>query len=130
MRIFIAEADQEVRLALQMLLLQEADICVIGIAEQTKGLVDRIVTAEPDLLLLGWNLPGTSIPDLFADLQELEGRPKIIVLSVRPEDESVVMAAGADAFIIKNSPPDTLVSTIHSLNIKPKDGAPVRDEDK
>ncbi len=115
MRIFIAEADQELRLALQMLLVQEADLAVIGIADQAKGLVDQVASADPDLLLLDWRLPGMSTRDLLADLQALERRPKIVVLSVGSEEGRAAMDAGADAFVTMDTSPDKLIPLLQTI---------------
>ncbi len=116
MRIFIAEADQELRLALQMLLIQEADLHVIGIADQAEGLVNQVAAVAPELILLDWSLPGRSIRDLLVDLRALERRPKIVVFSVRPEEESAAMDAGADAFATKDVPPNKLLALLRDLS--------------
>ncbi len=123
MRIFIAETDQELRLALQMLLIQEADMRVIGIADQGEGLVNQVAVADPDLLLLDWNLPCMSMRDLLADLQALERQPKIVVLSVRPEEESAAMDAGADAYATKDAPPNRLIQLLQTIGSEHGSGA-------
>ncbi len=123
MRIFIAETDQELRLALQMLLIQEADMRVIGIADQGEGLVNQVAVADPDLLLLDWNLPCMSMRDLLADLQALERQPKIVVLSMRPEDESAAMAAGADAYTSKDASPNRLIQLLQTIGSEHESGA-------
>ena len=68
-----------------------------------------------DVLLLDWYLPGMPVTDLLADLQALDMPPKIVVLSVRPEVENAVMAAGADAFVNKNGPPEELLAYLHTM---------------
>jgi DNA-binding NarL/FixJ family response regulator len=112
MRIFIADADQEVRVGLQLRLHQEPGLLVVGIAVQAKGLVAQVELSQPDVVLLDWLLPGRPASELLADLRALERRPKIIVLAVRSEVESEAMAAGADAFVTKSAPPDRLVAVL------------------
>jgi DNA-binding NarL/FixJ family response regulator len=113
-RIFIAEKDKDLRVALQMLINQEAGMLVTGMAVETKGLVVQIAASEPDVLLLDWHLPGMPITDLLADLQALEGRPQIVVLSVRLDEESAAMTAGADAYISKTAPPEGLLALLRT----------------
>ena len=124
MRLFIADARKELRLALQMLLNQEAGMHVTGIAVETKGLAAQIAASEPDVLLLDWHLPGMPIKELVVDIQALAPLLKIVVLSVNPEDESAAMNAGADAFVTKNSPPDQLLAVLNNMRQTHTDGAP------
>ena len=99
MRLYIADADKELRVGLQILLHQEPGMQVIGVAVKEKGLLVQVEAAQPDVLLLDWHLPGMPTTDLIADLQALELPPKIVVLSVRPEEKNAAVAAGADAFV-------------------------------
>ena len=124
MQLFIAEARKELRLALQMILNQEAGLHVTGIAVKTKGLVAQIAASEPDVLLLDWQLPGKPMKELVSDIRALELPLKIVVLSVQPEEEEPAMAAGADAFVTKNLPPDKLLVILRDMKQTPKDGAP------
>jgi DNA-binding NarL/FixJ family response regulator len=115
MRIFIADADKELRLALQLLLHQQAGMHVTGMAVHSKGLVPQIVASEPNVLLLDWALPGQPIAGVLADLGKLEPRPKLVVMAVRPEVEQPALAAGADAFVGKNVPPSELVAVLRTM---------------
>jgi DNA-binding NarL/FixJ family response regulator len=115
MLIFLAEADQDLRVGLQMLLQQEAGIHVIGMAVQAEGLVAQLEASQADVLILDWHLPGASIQELLSDISGLKSPPKIIVLSVRPEEKELALSAGADGFISKAAPPDDLIEIIRSL---------------
>jgi len=115
MLIFVAESDQNLRLGLQMLLHQEPGLHVSGIAIQADGLLLQVEASQADVLLLDWQLPGVSMVDLLADIRELDSPPKIVVLSVNPEVKETALAAGADAFISKNGPPDELLEVVRSL---------------
>ena len=119
MRLFIADANQMAVVGLQLLLHQEPGMPVVGVAVRTKGLLAQVAASQPDVLLLDWFLPGRPAADVLADLQALEQRPQIIVLSVQPETESAAMAAGADAFIAKTAPPDELVAILRNMTSRP-----------
>ena len=56
-----------------------------------------------------------AVVDLISDLHHLEHPPKIIVLSVDPQVKATALAAGADAFISKNVPPDNLLSMLREM---------------
>ena len=87
----------------------------IALAVQTDGLLVQLEASKADLLLLDWRLPCASIEDLISDIRGLETPPKIVVLSIKPEDKALVLTCGADAFIPMNAPPDKLLEVIRSL---------------
>ena len=122
MRIFIAERSKDLRIGLQYLLLQEPDYEVIGAANNGISLLAQVEASQPDVLLLDWFLPGAAITKLIADLQSLDFQLNIIVLSVRPEDKSVSMAAGAHYFMDKNSSPDMLMDILQYIRQDVTDG--------
>ena len=115
MRLFIADADKQLRVALQILLHQEPGMQVTGVATEVKGLLAQVEASQPDVLLLDWYLPGMPVTDLLAELQALDMPPKIVVLSVRPEVKSTALAAGADAFAEKSGSPAELLTYLHTM---------------
>ena len=52
---------------------------------------------------------------VLSDIRGLESPPKIVVLSIKPEDQEPAFSAGADAFSSKNAPPEKLLEVILSL---------------
>lgn len=115
MRIFIADGNSSVRLAIQMYLQQEPGMYVTGMATEAEGLPAQVEASRPDVLLLDSFLPGASILDLLSDIRGLEAPPKIVVLSIKPEVKGPALAAGADAFISKNALPEELLELVRSL---------------
>jgi len=120
LRIFIACPDEKLRLALLMFVDHESGMVAVGIADRLTGLLAQLEGSEPDVLLLDWTLPDQSMADLIRDLYKLERRPKIIVFSNRPEDKETLMAAGADYFICKDSPPDELLPILNDIRLSKK----------
>jgi DNA-binding NarL/FixJ family response regulator len=121
MRLFIADANQDLRVGLQLRLHQEPGMPVVGMAVRTKGLLTQVAASQPDVLLLDWFLPGRPAADVLADLHALEQRPQIIVLSIQPETESAALAAGADAFFAKTTSSDGLMAILHKMRSRPAD---------
>jgi DNA-binding NarL/FixJ family response regulator len=115
MLIFLAEPDQNLRLGLQMLLQQEAGLHVIGMAVKSQGLVAQLEASQAEVLILDWHLPGAPMQTLVAQIRELESPPKIIALSVRPEDRLPALSAGAVGFISKAGPPDDMLPLVRSM---------------
>lgn len=115
MRLFIADARSEIRMALMMYLDQEPGMYVTGMADRVHGLLAQIAATHPDVVLLDWHLPDASMQGLLADIRGFASPPRIVVLSVNPEDKTPALAAGADGFICKNQKPDRLLETVRLL---------------
>ena len=115
MRIFIASADKTSRIALQLLLESEPGMVVIGIADRAEGLLTLVGASQPEVLLLDYELARQTTVTLISDLRHLEQSPIIIVLSINVQVKPMVLAAGADAFISKNVPPDELLPILRTM---------------
>ncbi len=112
MRVLVADDRKKVRLALRLLLEQRRDSGVIGEAIDGKGLILQAASMQPDLLLLDWDLPGFEASALFPRLLLACPGLYVIALSSRPEVRSVALAAGANDFVSKTDPPETLMQAI------------------
>jgi DNA-binding NarL/FixJ family response regulator len=115
MRVLVADSDPRVRTALNMLLKFEPELAIIGESVHASSLLAKAEELEPDLVLLDWELPGNSITALIEQLKNAESPCRVIVLSRRPEAEQAAMTVGADAFVSKTDPADSLLDTLHSL---------------
>ena len=115
LRIFIADPDQDVRVSLQMLLDREAGMRVVGIAIRSNGLVGQVGAAQPDVLLLDWQLVSSAPAEYIKNLHSIETQPHIVVLHVDPETRGEAETAGADGFVSKDSPPDQLLTILRKL---------------
>jgi DNA-binding NarL/FixJ family response regulator len=116
-RIFVACSDEQLRIAILMLLDHEPRMGVVGITDRLPGLLLQLEASNPDVLLLSWVQPLCALEDLLNDIHNLRSPPKIIYLSNRPEEEKQVIAAGADHFISENAPPDKLLLILRQLLI-------------
>ena len=112
MRIILADDQPKVRFALRVLLVSMYDIFVVGEVTDAEELVGQIDSANPDMVILDWQLPGLreigSISALRKDRPDLY----VIVLSGRPELGQAALEAGADNFVSKIDPPDRLLATV------------------
>ncbi len=115
-RIFVACADERLRIALVLLLDQEPGIVVVGITDRLTGLLTQLAATQPDIVLLEWKIPFQSLVDLLTEIHNLGNPPKVIYLSSKPEEEAKIIAAGADYFIAKNAPPDQLVLILNKYS--------------
>ena len=115
LRIFVASPDERLRLALILFLADEPNLVVVGIADRITGLFNQLEASGADVLLLDWEVHDHSMVNLLRDLKNLENRPETIIFSSREEKKETIMAAGADYFISKDSPPDSLMPILNDI---------------
>jgi DNA-binding NarL/FixJ family response regulator len=108
----VADDDVEVRRALRLLLEQQPGRQVVGEAAHSYGLMALVDSAQADLVLLDWELPGGVDAWLLADLHRIAYRPCVIVLGSSPDQRADALRAGADAFVDKSSSPQRLIGAI------------------
>jgi DNA-binding NarL/FixJ family response regulator len=115
MRIFIASADGSLRLALLMFLDHVPGMVVVGMSDRSEGLSILVGASQPEVLLLDNDLTKEATAKIVGDLHLLENPPKIIVLSLVPQIKEAILAAGAEGFICKDSPPDDLLPILNRM---------------
>jgi len=120
MRILIADTQPKVRFALQVLLQRQPDLKVVGEAIDAESLLEEVETACPDVLLLGWELPGMDMDCLVPSLRESCPGIVVIALSGRLEAHRAASQLGVDAFVSKSSPPDQLLAAITRCGCEPQ----------
>ena len=121
MRVLLADDEMNVRSALRLLLEQESGISVAAEATDYDELFVRVKDADPDLILLDWELPGQRDSESLATMHRLYPGTMVVVLSSQPEIKKKAIAAGAVAFVSKEEPPERLLSVIRKLNNQNKD---------
>jgi DNA-binding NarL/FixJ family response regulator len=117
MRIFLACADERLRLALLLLLDHQPGMVVVGLSDRLLGLFSQMEGAQPDVLLLDWDLSEDKMADFFANIRILERRPQVIVLSTNPQNNEAIRATGADFIICKNAPLDELIPVLNDIGM-------------
>ena len=118
MRILIADAQPKVRFALRVLLERQPDLEVVGEAVDAQSLLSLLKTFCPDMVLLGWELPGMDMEHLIPSLRSGCPDSVVIALSGRLEARRAAKVIGADAFVSKSSPPDQLLDAIADCKCK------------
>ena len=112
MQILLADNQPRVRLGLRVLLERQSGLSVIGEVTNAQDLLVQAKVGRPDLVLLGWSLPGLAKADLLPALRSVCPESSVIALSGRPEARRAALAAGADAFVYKCDPPERLLAAI------------------
>ena len=116
-RIFIADDHPLVRAGLRRLLEGVPDVSVVGECDDGACVVSEVVACGADLVLLDFVLPHASGPRIIAQLAQDRPSTKVLVLSGFSDGRHVdeVFAAGAFGFVLKTSPPNTLLRAIRDV---------------
>ena len=117
LRIFLACADESLRLALLMLLDQEPGMILAGVADRFTRITTQLEGAQPDVMLLYWDQTIDQMIALFDQLKNLEEQPKVIVLSANPQIKQAALKSGAYSFVSSDAPPDMLLPILNDLMI-------------
>lgn len=115
MRMLIADDNRELRAALR-LLLQELGVRTVTEAEDLAEAIATLRHIQADVVLLDWELPSGGFPGdhaaFVASVKAAVPARRVIAMSGRPEAENESVAAGCDAFVSRNEPPDRLVELL------------------
>lgn len=115
--VVIVDDDPLVRSALGLMLGGEPDLEVVGEAGDGRAgiaLVDRL---SPDVVLMDIRMPVVNGLEATAELHQRPEPPSVIVLTTFDADDYVVaaLAAGADGFLLKDTPPADIVDAIRKV---------------
>ena len=116
-RVLVADDQAMVRAGFRMLLAEEADIEVVGEAENGLEAVDKAARFGPNVILMDIRMP--ELDGLAATRRILAADPgaRILVLTTFDLDEYVyeALAAGASGFVLKDDPPEQLLAAIRTV---------------
>ncbi|CCQ16455.1 putative NarL family two-component response regulator [Rhodococcus sp. AW25M09] len=110
--------DQELmRMGLNMVLEAQDDIEVVGEASDGAGAIEAVARLAPDVVLMDVRMPGVDGVTATRTITESGSDARVLVMTTFDLDEHVLGAlrAGASGFLLKDTPPEDLVSAIRSV---------------
>lgn len=111
-RVALADGRPEVRSAMRFLLEHDEGVSVSSEAATAEELLERVKMSCPDVIILDCDLPGLRASELLPRLHSVCRGVQVVALCSRPEMRGPALSAGADAFVCKTEPPETLVDAI------------------
>ncbi|MEV4183962.1 response regulator transcription factor [Streptosporangium canum] len=112
-RVMLADDQALLRVSLSALLNTEPGMRVVGAAENGAEAVDLAVALRPDVVLMDVRMPGVNGIDATRKITE-DSSVRVIILTSFDLDEYVFagLHAGASGFLLKDSPPEDLLTAI------------------
>lgn len=118
-RLLLVDDQPLVRAGLRMVFEPEADVEIVGEAEDGDQAVALASSLEPDVILMDIRMPGRDGIQATADILEeaAPGRTRVLVLTTFDQDEYVydALAAGASGFLLKDAPPERLAAAVRAV---------------
>lgn len=104
-------------MGLNMVLEAQEDITVVGEASDGAAAVAEVRRLEPDVVLMDVRMPVVDGVSATAQILESGVSSRVLVMTTFDLDEHAMGAlrAGASGFLLKDTPPEDLVSAIRSV---------------
>ena len=112
--VLIVDDHPLMRKGIAQLLSFEDEFSVVGEASNGSDALAIALKVQPDLLLLDLNMKGMSGLDTLKALrsEDIEARIVVLTVSDSPNDIDVMVKAGADGYLLKDTEPDDLIALI------------------
>jgi DNA-binding NarL/FixJ family response regulator len=117
-RILIADDHPVVREGLSAMLSRQADIDVVGEAENGLQAVDKTARLRPDIVLMDLRMPELDGIEAMRRIRSLNPKVQFIVLTTYDNDEYIFrgIEAGARAYLLKGAPREELFKAIRAVS--------------
>lgn len=116
-RVFLVDDHPIVRQGLTLLINQEPDLTVCGVAEEAESVPASLASLSPDILILDISLRGPDGMDLLKTIRATDDALPILMLSMH--DETVyaerALRAGANGYIMKQEATEKVLVAIRRI---------------
>lgn len=116
-RVLVVDDDPLVRSALTLMLGGASDLDVVGEAGDGRQGVELALSLRPDVVLMDVRMPVLNGLEATRELHARPDPPRVVVLTTFDADEHVLgaLAAGADGFLLKDTPPEEIVAAVRAV---------------
>ena len=116
-RVLVADDQSMVRAGFRMLLGREPDIEVVAEASNGVEAVDKAARFQPTVVLMDIRMPELDGLGATRRILAADDTTRILILTTFDLDEYVyeALGAGASGFVLKDDPPEQLLTAIHTV---------------
>jgi len=117
-RIFLTDDHTLFRQGIKSLIATETDLEVIGEAGNAAEAVEKLESMPAEVVLLDIAMPGMSSFEAARKIRRLRPHTRIVFLTMYDDEDYLTeaMAAGADGYVLKDSPADQLLTAIRDVS--------------
>jgi DNA-binding NarL/FixJ family response regulator len=116
-RLLLADDHPVVRAGLRAVLESEADLLVVDDVATAEAAVIRAAAGDVDVVLMDLQFgPGMGGAAATREITTHPGAPRVIVLTTYDTEADIIIAieAGASGYLLKDAPPDELVTAVRA----------------
>jgi DNA-binding NarL/FixJ family response regulator len=115
--ILLVDDEPLLRLGFRLVLESQPDLTVIGEAADGAAAVTRTAELDPDVVLMDVRMPGVDGITATREIVRDSPRSRVLILTTFDVDEYAFpgLKAGASGFLLKNVPPDDLLTAIRAV---------------
>lgn len=116
-RVVLADDHPIVRDGLKKLLVLEEDIAVVGEASDGREVLRVVQESRPDVVVLDLRMPNMDGLAALQAIQQLDEKPKVIVLTASEDKNEFVQAMklGCSGIVLKQTAPELIVKSIRKV---------------
>jgi DNA-binding NarL/FixJ family response regulator len=116
--VLLADDHTMVRKGLRTLLDAEADIEVIGEAEDGREAVSKATELRPHVVVMDITMPGLNGLEATRQIKQQFPQIQVVVLTMHTAEEYIVqiLRAGASAYVVKRAAPSELISAVRAAH--------------
>jgi DNA-binding NarL/FixJ family response regulator len=115
--VLLVDDEPLLRLGFRLVLESQPDLTVVGEAADGAAAVARTAELDPDVVLMDVRMPGLDGIDATRRIVRDYPRSRVLILTTFDVDEYVFagLRVGASGFLLKNVPPEDLLSAIRAV---------------
>jgi DNA-binding NarL/FixJ family response regulator len=116
-RVLLVDDEWLVRAGLATMLSGTEDIEIVGEAADGRAVPEAVARTRPQIVLMDIRMPRMDGVTATAELRRTPGAPEVILLTTFHTDELILGAlrAGANGFLLKDTPPPQIVEAIRRV---------------
>jgi DNA-binding NarL/FixJ family response regulator len=116
-RVLVADDQSMVRAGFRLLLAREEDIDVVAEAQNGVEAVNKAARFHPTVVLMDIRMPELDGLEATRRILAADAAAKVLILTTFDLDEYVfeALSAGASGFVLKDDPPEQLISAIRTV---------------
>lgn len=111
-RVLIADDSAHARAGLRALLATWPELNVVGEAADGQAAVRLVAEQSPNVVLMDLNMPGLDGLEATRLIKHQWPTITVVVLTVHATEHMAAAEAGADAFVVKGSPAERLLTAL------------------